>query len=230
MLQASIKKNLWYFDLDVNFTVENDQILVLWGPSGAGKTTVLECLAGLRRPDSGIIELADTVLYSDQDGINVPARKRRIGYLFQDFALFPHMTVAQNVLYGLHGRKDNKLDYRTLLDSFGVLHLENRFPAQLSGGEKQRVALVRALVLQPHLLLLDEPFSSLDRESKLILRQEIKTLHQEWQIPLVLVTHDEEDAASLGHLIISLKQGQIVSNCTTQRSNLTAKYRSLSCQ
>lgn len=215
MLQASINKKLAYYDLDVDFKVDNNQILVLWGQSGAGKTTILECLAGLRNPTAGKIELNEKVLYSSKSSTNIPARERRIGYLFQDYALFPHMTVEQNVLYGLKSCKKVKqenrgLDYKELLESFGILHLIHRFPGQLSGGEQQRVALVRALVLEPHLLLLDEPFSALDRQSKHRLREEIISLHQNWQIPMILVTHDEEDAAALGDIIISLQEGKVI--------------------
>ncbi len=211
MLQVTINKPLQYFELEVHFKVPNHQILVLWGPSGAGKTTVLECLAGLRTPASGKIELNHKPLYSSDSGINLPARDRRVGYLFQDYALFPHMTVEQNVKYGLRSKGIGQpVDHRMLLESFGILHLMNRYPAQLSGGEKQRAALVRALVVQPRLLLLDEPFSALDQESRYRLREEIKNLQKTWEIPMVLVTHDKEDAASLGDMQISLNQGRMV--------------------
>jgi molybdate transport system ATP-binding protein len=213
MLKAKIIKDLCYFSLEAEFEVGSDQILVLWGPSGAGKTTILECLAGLRNPSRGTIELEDRLLYSSQAEINIPARQRQIGYLFQDYALFPHMTVEKNVVYGLECQKAKEtprviIDYKRLLDSFGILHLLKRYPSQLSGGEKQRVALVRALVLRPRLLLLDEPFSSLDRDSKVKLRHELKNMHQSWKIPLVLVTHDEEDAAALGNVVVSVNQGR----------------------
>jgi molybdate transport system ATP-binding protein len=215
MLQVSLEKKLAYFTLRVNFQVDNDQIVVLWGPSGSGKTTILECLAGLCLPNAGNIELSGQCLYSSGEDINIPARNRRVGYLFQDYALFPHMTVKKNILYGLRSnkqitREDSVLNYKDLLETFGLSHLTNRFPGQLSGGEKQRVALIRALVVQPHLLLLDEPFSALDHQSKRKLRQEIISLHKNWQIPMVLVTHDEEDAAELGDIIISISQGQII--------------------
>jgi molybdate transport system ATP-binding protein len=234
MLKASIKKKLAYFELDADFQVSNSQILVLWGPSGAGKSTILECLAGLRTPDTGIIELGDTILYSSHSSTIVPARERRVGYLFQDYALFPHMTVEKNVLYGLRSFKPSNenekkrgLDYRVLLDAFGLSHLINRFPSQLSGGEQQRVALVRALVIQPHLLLLDEPFSALDRQSKQKLRQEILNLQKEWQIPMVVVTHDEEDANALGDIIISLHQGQVIEKhmADSHKSKLLGSYK-----
>lgn len=207
MLEAQIKKNLWHFTINIELNVEN-QILVLWGPSGAGKTTVLHCLAGLRSPTSGFIRLNKRTLFSSQEKINLVTRIRNVGYLFQDYALFPHMTVQQNVYYGLKCRQHKKdllaANPLELLESFGVGHLTDRYPAQLSGGEKQRVALARALAVRPELLLLDEPFSALDRDTKIILRAEIKKLHRQWKIPFILVTHDEEDASVLGDRIISL--------------------------
>ncbi len=209
MLEAHIHKKLWHFTLDLHLQVKNE-ILVLWGHSGAGKTTVLHCLAGLTKPTSGLIKLNNQVLYSSDDKINLPPQVRSVGYLFQDYALFPHMTVKQNVMYGLKSKKINRSgkDPVELLNSFGVGHLTDRYPRQLSGGEKQRVALARALAVQPKLLLLDEPFSALDKSTKQILRQELKNLHQEWRIPFILVTHDEEDANYLGDRLISLDNGQ----------------------
>ncbi|TYO94593.1 molybdate transport system ATP-binding protein [Desulfallas thermosapovorans DSM 6562] len=210
MLEARIVKKLWHFELNLELKLDN-RILVLWGPSGAGKTTVLHCLAGLRKPTSGIIRLNGRTLYSSADKINIPTRKRNVGYLFQDYALFPHMTVKQNVMYGLKNSKQrlagapvNALD---LLDSFGVGHLKDRYPRHLSGGEKQRVALARALAIQPELLLLDEPFSALDKNSKIKLRRELKDIHTLWQIPFVIVSHDEDDAGFLGDEILTLNKG-----------------------
>jgi molybdate transport system ATP-binding protein len=211
MLEACFTKKLWHFTLELNMKVEN-QILVLWGPSGSGKTTTLQCLAGLIRPTHGLIKLNGRVLYFSGEKTDLPTRFRNVGYLFQDFALFPHMTVRQNVLYGLKGKKNTPgggaVDPGELLNSFGVGHLVNRYPRQLSGGEKQRVALARALVVQPQLLLLDEPFSALDKDTRTTLRQEVKRLHQQWQIPFVLVTHDEEDAKFLGDRILFMEKGR----------------------
>lgn len=212
MLEARFKKKLWSFNLEIDITL-NNEILVLWGPSGAGKTTVLQCLAGLRRPTTGLITLNGRLFYSSQAKVNVPTRYRNIGYLFQDYALFPHLTVEQNVLYGLKSqparRKDtiSTMDPVALLHSFGVGHLAHRYPRQLSGGEKQRVALARALAVQPQLLLLDEPFSALDKNIKDTLVAEVLRLHQRWQIPFVLVTHNEEDAVRLGDRILMLDKG-----------------------
>ncbi|MFX4262166.1 ATP-binding cassette domain-containing protein [Pelotomaculum propionicicum] len=206
MLEIRITKKLWHFDLGLNVIV-NNQILVLWGPSGAGKTTILHCLAGLLKPDSGLVRLNDQILFSSDEKINVPTRLRNVGYLFQDYALFPHMTVRQNVLYGLSGEMKSGSGVIDLLKSFGVGHLVDRYPGQLSGGEKQRVALARALVVRPRLLLLDEPFSALDKNTKESLRREIKDMHRQWKIPFVLVSHDEEDARFLGDVIVSLEHG-----------------------
>lgn len=211
MLEIGFTKKLWHFTLELELEVGN-QILVLWGQSGAGKTTVLHCLAGLRKPSSGQIMLNRRVLYSSNKRINIPTRSRNVGYLFQDYALFPHMTVHQNVMYGLQNKRNQKngpvTDPLEMLNSFGVGHLVDRYPAQLSGGEKQRVALARALAVQPELLLLDEPFSALDSDNKIKLRQELKKLHRQWQIPFILVSHDEEDASFLGDVILTLKKGQ----------------------
>lgn len=215
MLEASLTKILWHFTLDVQLKADN-QILILLGPSGSGKTTILHLLAGLFKPDEGFIKINERILYSSGEKINNPPQSRNVGYLFQNYALFPHMTVRQNVIYGLKSkgcRQDGSaLDPLELLDSFGVGHLIDRYPSQLSGGEKQRVALARALVVQPNLLLLDEPFSALDRNTRISLRQELKKLQQQWQIPFVLVTHDEEDAHFMGDVIVTLENGQAREN------------------
>jgi len=213
MLKAQIQKSLWHFDLNLELNIDN-QIIVLWGPSGCGKTTTLNVLAGLLTPDKGRITLHDRVLFSSSGRINIPARHRHIGYLFQDYALFPHKTVMQNVGYGIRrSSPDRSISHQAskqLLESFGIQHLVDRYPGQLSGGEKQRVALARALITNPRLLLLDEPFSALDYENKVRLRQELKHIHNKRQIPLVMVTHDQEDAAYLGDVIMKLEMGQIV--------------------
>ncbi|NLJ71993.1 MAG: ATP-binding cassette domain-containing protein [Syntrophomonadaceae bacterium] len=212
MLEAKFEKNLWHFNIEFSLKLDN-KILVLCGPSGAGKTTILHCLAGLVSPDTGDICLNNRLLYSSKNKINTAAKDRNIAYLFQNYALFPHMTVKQNVYYGLKSRKARNFNFYVepikWLDTFGIKHLQERYPRQLSGGEKQRVALARALAVQPQLLLLDEPFSALDKSNKLNLRQEIKKLHDNWQIPFILVTHDEEDANFLGDIVLEIDQGNI---------------------
>ncbi|MFZ5642598.1 MAG: ATP-binding cassette domain-containing protein [Bacillota bacterium] len=209
MLEVNIGKKLWHFNLEISFRVKG-QILVIQGPSGSGKTTLLRCLSGLEKPSWGLIKLDERILFSSDKGVDVPVRERKVGYLFQDYALFPHMTVEQNVLFGLkcNGlKKGGSGRVNSLLNSFGVGHLTERYPHQLSGGEKQRVALARALAVEPELLLLDEPFSALDRNTREVLREELKRLHSRWKIPFVLVTHDEEDASILGDVVISSEDG-----------------------
>ncbi len=211
MLEASLTKKLWHFTLDVQLKVDN-QILILLGPSGSGKTTILHLLAGLSKPNEGLIKINDRVLYSSEEKLNISPQSRNVGYLFQDYALFPHMTVRHNVFYGLKSKNCKQdraaMDPVELLNSFGVGHLIDRYPSQLSGGEKQRVALARALVVRPQLLLLDEPFSALDKNTRISLRHEVKKLHSHWQIPFILVTHDEEDAQFLGDITVSLEKGK----------------------
>lgn len=211
MLQAIFVKELPDFILDIDFSIGNE-ILVLLGPSGAGKTTVLECLAGLEEPSRGIIKIDKHMLFSSEDNINMPARLRRIGYVFQQYALFPHMNVVNNITYGIDKKnnlsKDVTLDLSRVLDVLGIDYLRERFPNQLSGGEKQRVALARALMSQPELLLLDEPLSALDYQTRSSLQKELRQLQTLWRIPFVLVTHDNKEADFLGDKIIYLNRGQ----------------------
>lgn len=207
MLEVNFTKKLWHFILEANFKIE-DEILVLWGASGAGKSTILHCLAGLIKPDNGFIKLNKEMLYKQEAKISLPTKKREIGYLFQDYALFPHLTVKKNILYGTKKKDNSRLINLDILDTFGISHLVNRYPNQLSGGEKQRVALARALSAEPKLLLLDEPFSALDQDTKIKLRQELKNIHKKWKIPFIIVTHDQEDAFELGDSILNINRGQ----------------------
>ncbi|SFD70789.1 molybdate transport system ATP-binding protein [Lentibacillus persicus] len=204
MLSINIQKNLQAFMLDVHFNVKSE-IAVLFGPSGSGKTTVLNCIAGLTHPNVGQITLNQRDFFPKK-GKPVPAAKRHIGYVFQDYALFPHMTVKKNIQYGL---KDHHLMDR-LTDMMGIDHLLDKYPHQISGGEKQRAALARALVTKPDALLLDEPFSSLDHETKTECQNELLELHKLWQIPVLLVTHDKEEASILGDRLLRIDKGKLV--------------------
>ncbi|ARI75501.1 ATP-binding cassette domain-containing protein [Halobacillus mangrovi] len=204
MLEITIQKQLAHFHLDIHMTVENE-IVILFGPSGSGKTTILNCIAGLTNPDQGQIQLNNRMLYAANEK-PVPVQKRKVGYLFQDYALFPHMTVKKNIEYGAADRELTNQLTRVV----GIEHLLNKYPRQISGGEKQRVALVRALATQPDLLLLDEPFSSLDTKTREECHQELKRLHEMWKIPIVMVTHDEYEAKKLGDRIIYMHRGQII--------------------
>ena len=165
MLEVQIEKKLSHFLVDVNLTVE-EEILVLFGPSGSGKTTILNAIAGLDHPDAGRIILNGQTFFCENEK-PLPTQQRNIGYLFQDYALFPHMTVEKNITYGV--KKENAIDaaarIEKLVSTLGIKHLQKKYPHQISGGEKQRVALARALTTEPSLLLLDEPLSALDSEN-----------------------------------------------------------------
>ena len=156
-------------------------ITVLFGPSGSGKTTVLRCIAGLERPEEGTIRYAEEVWFDAGQNISLPPQQRGIGYLFQDYALFPHLSVSRNVAYGLRGEPQERRRQRTreMFDLLELTGLEDRYPRQLSGGQQQRVALARALVRQPRLLLLDEPLSALDTPTRRPLRAELRQLLEE---------------------------------------------------
>ncbi|AFM42889.1 ABC-type spermidine/putrescine transport system, ATPase component [Desulfosporosinus acidiphilus SJ4] len=210
MLEAHFKKKLPSFELEADVSISNG-ILALVGHSGAGKTTFLQCVAGLQTPSWGEINISNKTVFSSELGTNVPIRKRRIGYLFQDYALFPHMTVEKNVLYGKPKEEsvsEKVLTAGDVLEMLKITHLRNRYPDQISGGEKQRVALARALMTEPELLLLDEPLSALDQNTRSILQQELLRLQAQWKIPFILVTHDRQEAEMLGDQIIKIDQGK----------------------
>ena len=210
MLSVDITKNLPDFSLSIRFSIERD-ILVLFGPSGCGKTTTLRSIAGLLQPDGGRIVNDGEVFFDAAGKIFIPPRQRRIGYMFQDFALFPHMSVYRNIWYGVrdHDREARQM-YEKLTSLLKIGHLAERSPGQLSGGEKQRVALARALMAQPKILLLDEPLSSLDTETRLEVRNELREMQRIWNIPFILVTHDPDEASFLGDQILYMQKGRQV--------------------
>lgn len=210
MLSVDITKHLPDFSLKIKFCIERG-ILVLFGPSGCGKTTTLRSIAGLLRPDKGKIVHDDRVFFDSDAGVFVPPCNRHVGYMFQDFALFPHMNVRRNIWYGVRQHKHEASGmYESLLNLLRIEHLEKRTIGQLSGGEKQRVALARALMAKPGILLLDEPLSSLDKETRLELQSELKDMQKLWDITFVLVTHDPEEARSMGDQVLFMEKGQQV--------------------
>jgi molybdate transport system ATP-binding protein len=179
------------------------ETFALVGPSGAGKTTVLRAVAGLAKPERGHVRLDGKVLFDSATRIDVPPEDRRVGFVFQDYALFPHMTVAQNVSYGARARAPE------LLERFRIAHLAAARPGELSGGERQRVGLARALARDPSVLLLDEPLSALDPHTRAALRLELRKLLDELDLPVLLVTHDFHDAAVLADRVAALVEGRV---------------------
>lgn len=210
MLEVQIEKKLAHFLVDVELTVE-DEILVLFGPSGSGKTTILNTIAGLEDPDAGTILLNGQTFFCANEK-PLPPQQRNIGYLFQDYALFPHMTVEKNIAYGVKNKNVEEAQSRIeeLVGILGIEHLKRKYPHQISGGEKQRVALARALATEPSLLLLDEPLSALDAQTRLECQDELQRLHQAWKIPFIIVTHDMNEAEKLGDRILFLEEGVIM--------------------
>ena len=186
-------------------------LTVLFGPSGSGKSTTLRCLAGLERPDRGVIRFGDEIWFDAERNIFLPPQQRRIGYLFQDYALFPHLTVEQNIAYGLGklSAAARRERIKEIMNSLALVGLEHRYPRQLSGGQQQRVALARTLVCRPRLLLLDEPLSALDAPTREQLRRELRQWLVELQIPTVLVTHDRIEALALGDYLAIFHAGQL---------------------
>jgi molybdate transport system ATP-binding protein len=208
VLSVEVAKRLPDFTLELAFQVR-DEILVLFGPSGSGKSMTLRMIAGLERPDRGEIRLDDTLLFSSARRIHLPPQRRRCGYVFQNLALFPHLDVTRNVGYGTpRGRADTRQRLDRLLDTFGIGHLRHRYPAELSGGEQQRVALARALMTRPAVLLLDEPFNALDQDTRAAVYRELLHARRLWRIPFVLVTHDRAEAERLADRVLFLREGR----------------------
>ncbi|MFS0687767.1 ATP-binding cassette domain-containing protein [Sporosarcina sp. 179-K 8C2 HS] len=209
MLKVNIKKRLAHYDLDIEFGMK-DEILVLFGPSGSGKTTILHMIAGLTKPDEGLIKLGDNTFFQGK-GSSLSVQERNVGMLFQDYALFPHMTAGRNIRYGMKSKdEDRSFVVDHLLHVLGIQQLVSKYPHQISGGEKQRVALARALASEPSILLLDEPLSALDRETRIDCQNELIRLHEMWKIPFIIVTHDMEEAKKIGDRILFLEHGKIV--------------------
>jgi molybdate transport system ATP-binding protein len=202
------------FELATKFTSTSQRIVVL-GPSGAGKSLMLKAVAGLITPDAGHIRLGATTLFDSTARIDLAPQRRNVAYLFQDYALFPHLNVLQNVGFGLaRGWRNPGADTRHAsidywLDAFELGALAQSYPEELSGGQRQRVALARALVAQPRALLLDEPFAALDPMLRVTMRAELDALQRQLNVPIVLITHDPEDARVFGDHVLQLREGAI---------------------
>jgi molybdate transport system ATP-binding protein len=195
------------FTLDVHLRLDGP-IAALFGPSGAGKTTILDAIAGLRTPFAGSISITDRVLFDANCRVNVPAHRRHVGYVAQDSALFPHMSVRRNVLYGR--RAGQKLSLDTVADMLEIAPLLDRAVPQLSGGERQRVALARALMSAPALLLLDEPLAAVDGERRRRILPYLERVRDDLRVPIVYVTHDPAEVRQLADEVVVLEDGRVV--------------------
>jgi molybdate transport system ATP-binding protein len=211
MIWLRVKKGLHGpsgdFSLDVELEVKGSEFLLIFGPSGSGKTTLLRIIAGLERPDEGYVEVDGEVCFDSKRGICLPPQKRNVGFVFQDYALFPNMSVWENVAYGMKKRDPQKV--YELLNLAKMEALRDKKPATLSGGQKQRVALLRAIAREPKLLLLDEPLSALDQETAMALRDEIKSFQRRYQIPALMVSHNIEDVLRLADRVLRIENGKI---------------------
>jgi molybdate transport system ATP-binding protein len=213
-IRAALGTESRRFELEASFHSAEDRV-VLFGPSGAGKSVTMQAMAGLIRPDAGRIVLGDRVLFDKALGIDLPARERKVGYLFQDYALFPHMNVEGNVAFGLTGTFSRRMDAATVqrvdavLQALDITGLRHNLPRELSGGQRQRVALARALVCNPEVLLLDEPFAALDVSLRNRVRGELEEIRRRFAIPMVMISHDLEDVRRCADTMVLYKGGRV---------------------
>jgi molybdate transport system ATP-binding protein len=210
MLRVDVKKQLGDFALEASFESQG-RVTGLFGQSGAGKTSLINMIAGLLRPDRGVIALDDEVLDDTAKGVHVPPHRRRIGYVFQDARLFPHLSIGQNLDYGrrMNRLPDDPAQKQRVTDLLDIGHLLERRPGKLSGGERQRVALGRALLSKPRLLLLDEPLGSLDEGRKVEILPYLVRLRDEANVPMVYVSHDAAEMRQLATQIVMLRNGKV---------------------
>jgi molybdate transport system ATP-binding protein len=224
MIEISVKKNRKDFSLDVTLKLENG-ITALFGPSGAGKSSILNAIAGLEQPDTGLIRFDDQIIYDSTKNINLPIHQRKIGYVFQDSLLFPHLTVNANLQYGF---KKGTISADTVIRFLGLQDLLGRRPAKLSGGERQRVAIGRALLSSPQLLLMDEPLASLDMDRKREIFPYIEQLQSTFNIPVIYVSHAIEEVARLADRVIMIRDGKVASEGSRFDRNSILKATAIS--
>jgi molybdate transport system ATP-binding protein len=211
IIGVDIQRTLGSFQLNVAFSAPAG-ITALFGPSGAGKTLTLRSVAGLLRPDRGSVVLGERVLFDSAANVDVATRARRIGYVFQQYALFPHLSAAANIGYGLHEASpaDRSARVKELLEMVGLSSFAERHPHELSGGQQQRVALARALAPRPDLILLDEPFAAIDSFVRDRLREQLRAIHARTRVPMILVTHDIADVRRLADTVVLYGHGTVL--------------------
>lgn len=211
MLEVEVRRALPGFQLDVSFHLDGE-VLGILGPSGSGKTMTLRCIAGLVRPDQGFIKLNGRVLFDSSRRVNLPPRLRKVGLVFQNYGLFPHLSTTQNIAYGIRDRPGDRVEeqVRLLVERMGLKGLEGRRPGQLSSGQQQRVAVARALAPEPEVLLLDEPFSALDSLAKERLQSEIMEVREFYRGGIILVTHDLAEAYRLSSRLAVCQAGKLL--------------------
>ena len=208
-MQVSIQKQLEAFALQVSFVIASHGITVLWGASGSGKTTLLQCLAGLLRPDAGRIACREAVWFDAERGVCLAPERRRLGYVFQDVRLFPHLSVRSNMLFGRRFRGPSGVSFEDVVALLGLGRLLHRTPSDLSGGEKQRVAVGRALLACPELLLMDEPLTGLDRGKREEIMAYVKAIPERFGVPVLYVTHSDAERRFLADRVLNLEDGKL---------------------
>lgn len=216
-LTVRAKKAFGHFTLDVSWEMGRE-MLVLFGPSGSGKSVTLQIIAGLFHPDEGYVASEERVFYDSSIGLHLPPQQRSVGYVFQDRVLFPHMTIRQNIAYGLPtaDRSTQTKKVSQLVNRFHLEDVQDKHPHQISGGQKQRVTLARALIGKPKLLLLDEPFSALDNNLRTEMHTLLLEIRRDFDVPIVLVTHDLLEAHALADRVALYSQGKVVHVGSTQ--------------
>ncbi|MCF6158572.1 MAG: ATP-binding cassette domain-containing protein [wastewater metagenome] len=222
LLHVSFKKIWNGFTLDATLEIPFGKITALFGPSGAGKSTILRIISGLETADEGRISYGSEVWFDKLSGIHLPPQQRPVGFVFQDFALFPHLTVKKNVAYGIKEKKHAQ-EVRDLISLVGLSGYEHYYPAQLSGGQKQRVALIRALARKPGLLLMDEPLSALDWETRRQLQEDLKQILRQFNVTTIYVTHDITEMYKLADYVIALESGKVMRRGTPEEIFLGKK-------
>lgn len=211
MLKVDVEKNLKAFQIATKFECDSSGVTALFGRSGSGKTSIVNMLAGLVTPERGQVVIKDRVLFDSSSGINIPPQQRRLGYVFQEDRLFPHLTVRKNLLYGWKRapKAERRIRLEQVVEMLGVERLLERHPAKLSGGEKQRIALGRALLANPSLLLMDEPLAALDQARKEDVLPFIERLRDEFDVPIIYVSHSMEEIVRLADTMVLISDGQV---------------------